>query len=66
MDGGPAARDATDRVIASAASVLRHHTPDPDGWCRGCLALWGRLAPFPCEQARWAMAVHAAYNEKPN
>jgi hypothetical protein len=55
----------TDRVVAFAASVLRYHTPDADGWCLGCLTFWGRLAPFPCQQARWALAVRAAYDDEP-
>jgi hypothetical protein len=63
VDGDPAGRDATDRVISSAAAVLRHHTPDADGWCQGCLRLWARLAWHPCEQAKWATAVHAAYTD---
>ncbi len=63
MDATPAA-DSPDRVIAFAAEVLRQHTPDRDGWCRGCLALWGRLVFFEqCTQVQWAEAVHAFYAE---
>jgi len=61
VDATPAP-DPPERVIAYAAEVLRQHTPDRDGWCRGCLDLWGRLVFIDeCTQARWAAAVHAAY-----
>jgi hypothetical protein len=66
VDGGLAADEGTDRVIASAVSVLRYHTPDAGGCCLGCLAWWRRLVPFPCEQAKWAMRVRAAYRDKPD
>jgi hypothetical protein len=42
------------------------HTPDAVGWCAGCLTLWGRLAPSPCESARSAAAVRAAYTGPPD
>ena len=61
MNSDPAARDGVERVLAVAGEVLRQHRPDRDGWCTGCLILWGRLAPFPCATARWAAAVRAAY-----
>jgi hypothetical protein len=61
----PADRADTARVLAVAAEVLRQHAPDVDGWCAGCLTLWGRLAPFPCEMTKWAAAVHAAYTDPP-
>jgi hypothetical protein len=54
------APDPQARAIAYAAEVVRQHTPDPDGWCTGCLNLWGRLTPYPCTQVEWAAAVHAA------
>jgi len=64
VDADPAARDATDRVIAAAAEVLRQHVPDADGWCLGCLALWGRLVFIEgCTQVQWAAAVRAAYGQ---
>lgn len=66
MDGDPTTDDDRERVIAFAASVLRDHVPDADGWCLGCLSLWGRLAPHPCEQAKWATAVYAAYVRPPD
>jgi len=50
------------RTLAAAADVVRAHIPDADGWCLGCLALWGRLVPIEqCTQLRWAAAVRAAY-----
>lgn len=58
-----AADDGTHRLLAFADSVLRHHTPDADGWCYGCLSRWRRLAPYPCETVKWANAVRAAYTE---
>ncbi len=62
MDGDPAARDTLARTLAAAAEVMRQHTPDADGWCRGCLALWGRLMLIEqCTQLQWAVAVRAAY-----
>ena len=39
-----------------AAAVLVAHTGD-DGMCAGCFEAWARLAPFPCEQRRWAESV---------
>lgn len=61
MDADRADRDRVARTLAVAAEVLRRHTPDRGGWCLGCLSLWGRLAPYPCETAKWATAVRAAY-----
>jgi hypothetical protein len=55
----PAGRDA---MLAAAAEVERQHVPDADGWCLGCLALWGRLVLIEqCTQLTWAAAVYAAY-----
>jgi hypothetical protein len=59
----PADRADTAPMLAVAAEVLRQHAPDADGWCGGCLTLWGRLAPHPCETAKWAAAVRAAYTD---
>lgn len=63
VDGDPADRDAAlARTLAAAADVVRAHVPDADGWCLGCLALWGRLVLIEqCTQLRWATAVRAAY-----
>jgi hypothetical protein len=56
----PAGRDA---ILAAAAEVARQHVPDADGWCLGCLALWGRLVFIEqCAQLKWATAVHATYS----
>ena len=66
MGADAADRDGVARVLAAAAEVLRQHTSDAGGWCSGCLTLWGRLAPFPCESAKWAAAVRAAYTEPPD
>jgi hypothetical protein len=62
VDSGPVDREAIERVRAAAAEVLRQHTPDSDGWCRGCYTLWGRLVLIEqCTHAEWARwAVHAA------
>jgi hypothetical protein len=51
---------STDDLVAAAVRVLRSHLPDPGGFCLGCLTIWRRLAPFPCTQVEWAIAVHAA------
>jgi hypothetical protein len=61
----PADRDGIQRLRTAAAEVLRQHTPDEDGWCTGCLGLWGRLVLFPCESVRWAAAVRAVYADRP-
>jgi hypothetical protein len=62
VDADPADRDAMERLLGAAAEVLRQHTPDQDGWCRGCLNTWGRLVLMEqCTQAQWAAAVHATY-----
>jgi len=66
VDSDPAGRDGVAQVLAAAAEVLHRHMPDAGGWCTGCLNLWGRLAPFPCETAKWAAAVHAAYTDPPD
>jgi hypothetical protein len=58
------APDTPDRLIAAATEVLRQHGPDAEGWCRGCLSLWGRLVTFEqCTQAEWVAAVHTAYQD---
>jgi hypothetical protein len=46
-----------------AVAVLAQHAADRDGWCRGCLDDWNRLAPHPCSQANWASAVQAVYGD---
>jgi hypothetical protein len=62
VDGDPADRDAVVHTLVAAADVVRVHVPDVDGWCLGCLALWGRLVSVEqCTQLHWAMAVRAAY-----
>jgi hypothetical protein len=61
VDVEPVDRDGIARTVAAAEELLRHHVPDAGGTCWGCLEWWGRLAPYPCEQARWAAAVRAAY-----
>jgi len=66
VDGDPADRDAMARLLAVAVAVLRQHRPDAEGWCWGCLNVWGRLATFPCETAKWAAAVRAAYPDPPD
>jgi hypothetical protein len=43
-------------MVDRAAAVLAVHTDD-NGMCAGCIAAWARLAPFPCEQRRWADSV---------
>ncbi len=48
------------RLTAEAAAVAACHV-DEGGMCRACLSDAARLAPVPCESARWAMAVLAAY-----
>jgi len=65
VGGGPAAEEP-DRVLAAAAAVQNQHVADPDGWCLGCLNLWGRLAPHPCLQAEWALAVLAGHDDRPD
>lgn len=66
MDADPAAPDETSRVLRAAAEVLRQHLPDTDGWCLGCVALWGRLVFHEhCTQAQWARAIYAAYGRQP-
>jgi hypothetical protein len=59
VDVDPADRDGIARTLAAADEVLRQHVPDAGGTCWGCLNVWGRLAPYPCQQARWATAVRA-------
>lgn len=48
------------RLTAEAAAVAACHV-DEGGMCRACLRDAARLAPVPCESARWATAVLAAY-----
>jgi hypothetical protein len=63
VTGEPVGGDAAlARTLAAAAVVLHQHVPDVEGWCLGCLALWGRLVLIEqCTQRRWAAAVQAAY-----
>jgi len=61
VDADAAARDAVERTLAAADEVVRQHVPDKGGTCWGCLELWGRLAPYPCPQATWAIAVRAKF-----
>ncbi len=63
MDVDPADRDGIARTLATAGEVLRTHVPDVGGTCWGCLELWGRLTPYPCLQAKWAIAVRAEFGE---
>jgi hypothetical protein len=46
-------------VGAAAMQVLRRHAPDPQGWCRECLRLWG-LERYPCGPVVGAAAVRRA------
>jgi hypothetical protein len=52
--------EAVRPVLDSAAAVLATHTAR-EGMCGGCIELWARLAPFPCDQRRWAVAVVERY-----
>jgi hypothetical protein len=52
--------NAVREVLDRAVTVLATHV-DHDGVCDGCVQMWARLAPFPCEQRRWAMAVSERY-----
>lgn len=47
-------------LLACAEAVIASHT-SRDGICAGCLDWWARLAPVPCEQARWAQAVRKRF-----
>jgi hypothetical protein len=62
VNAGSAAPDEASQVLATAVEVLRQHFPDADGWCMGCLGLWGRLVFHEqCTQADWARGVRVAY-----
>ncbi|OJF13472.1 hypothetical protein EDD30_6323 [Couchioplanes caeruleus] len=49
-------------VLARAAAIVAAHTVR-DGLCAGCRDWWARLAPFPCEQVRWARAIRDRYGD---
>jgi hypothetical protein len=51
-------------VLGRAVAALAMHTGS-HGMCAGCLEAWARLAPFPCEQQRWAAAVIERYGGPP-
>jgi hypothetical protein len=61
----PADGPGTERLLAAAHEAHREHTADELGRCAECLSRWRRLVPFPCETAKWARAVRAAYGERP-
>lgn len=60
LAGQNADRAGLARLTAKAAAVAAGHV-DEGGICRACLHDSARLAPVPCESARWATAVLAAY-----
>jgi hypothetical protein len=39
--------------MSEARTLLAVHSPDPEGFCMGCLVV-DRLAWPPCPQAEWA------------
>jgi hypothetical protein len=47
-------------LTAVAAAVVAAHVGE-DGICASCLEDSARLAPIPCESARWGAAVLATY-----
>lgn len=47
-------------LLAHAGALIASHT-GRGGICAGCLEWWARLAPVPCEQARWAQAVRGRF-----
>jgi hypothetical protein len=53
-------------VLGRAMAVVATHVDGGDGMCRECLEAWARLAPFPCEQRRWAVAVIERYAGPPS
>jgi hypothetical protein len=55
--------DALVRLLADATIAAQVHV-DEDGLCQGCLAVWSRLAPWPCTQAQWARAVLDEYDRR--
>lgn len=48
------------KLVARAAATVSAHV-ERDGMCACCLEDWARLAPVPCEWARWGHAVLEAY-----
>lgn len=60
----PADAQAVQAIVDRAAAVLAVHTAR-DGMCDGCIEIWARLAPFPCEQRQWAAAVVERYGTAP-
>lgn len=61
MTAEPAYDSEIVRLVAAAFRVTQVHQPASDGFCAGCLALWGHLAWYPCTQTQWAKAVLAQY-----
>jgi hypothetical protein len=49
-------------MLTRADAVLATHL-NWKGMCDGCVQIWARLAPLPCEQRRWAMAVIERYDK---
>jgi hypothetical protein len=56
------ANDLAALARLKAVRVVQVHT-DENGWCRGCIEVWARLAPFPCEQVTWARSVVDRYGD---
>jgi hypothetical protein len=44
-------------VVDTASAMQAEHIDDGAGTCRGCLVVYGHLKPYPCEPARWSLAV---------
>ena len=42
-------------VTEQANQVAALHV-ERDGMCEGCLSVWARLAPYPCQRMLWARA----------
>jgi hypothetical protein len=51
------AEDAGSALLIKARAILDFHRAGRDVFCDGCLQQWARLAPVPCEPARWAGLV---------
>lgn len=53
-DLSPDVTDASD-VTEQARTLVAVHV-GREGMCEGCLSMWARLAPHPCQWAQWARA----------
>lgn len=50
--------EAEEAAFCRAVDVVKFHTPDPFGFCAGCVVQWARIVPHEaCSSFRWAVGL---------